>query len=389
MPMAGGTPVVLAGVHGHGRSHLANLARLAAAGGGPHGIRLAGVCDPLPLTPDQRAQVGAGVPVGSDLATLVERVGAAVAVVCTPIHTHADLTLAAVGRGCHVLLEKPPAPSLAEFDRLAAGVAAAGRACQVGFQSLGSEAIGHVRGLVSEGVVGEVTGIGATCVWVRDTSYWARARWAGRRVLDGVPVVDGVLTNPFAHATATALALDGSDGAGGVTGIEVELYRVNEIEADDTSCVRLRTARGTTIVVAATLAGERSHDPVITVHGTAGRIDLFYKRDEVRLRRRGGAERIWQLGTRDLLENLADHVHDGAPLLVPLPRTAAFMRVVEAVRTAPDPRPVPADAVREVAAGSNRRRFLPGVDEAAAGCAERLALFSELGLPWASARVAS
>jgi predicted dehydrogenase len=382
------TPVVLAGVHGHGRWHLANLARLAAAGGGRHGIGLAGICDPLPLAPDQRAAVG-DVPVAAELAPLLDRVRAAVAVVCTPIHTHADLALAAVARGVDVLLEKPPAPSLAEFGRLADGVAASGRACQVGFQSLGSAAVEHVRRLVADGAVGEVTRIGATCVWVRDASYYARARWAGRRSLDGVPVVDGVLTNPFAHATATALRLDGSDGPGAVAAIELELYRANDIEADDTSCVRIRTARGTTVVVAATLAGERSHDPVITLFGTRGRISLFYKRSEVRLRRAGHDEEVWQLPTRDLLENLVAHVREGEPLLVPLPATAAFMAVVEAVRTAPEPRPIPAGSVRDEPAGEFRRRWVPGVDAAAAACAERSALFSELGLPWAAVRRAS
>jgi len=379
-----GTPVVLAGVHGHGRSHLANLARLAADGGGRHGIRLAGICDPLPLTPEQRGLVG-DVPVTGELGPLLERTGAGVTIVCTPIQTHVDLTLEAVARGSHVLLEKPPAPSLAAFARLREGVTAAGRACQVGFQSLGSDAVGAVRTLVADGAVGDVTGIGATCVWQRDESYWDRARWAGRRSLDGVPVVDGALTNPFAHAVATALRLDGSDGPDALAGIELELFRANDIEADDTSCVRLRTARGTTIVVAATLCGEASGDPVVTVHGTAGRIVLAYKRDEVRLRRAGRDEEVRRTGSRDLLENLVAHVRDpGVPLLVPLPATTAFMEVVEAVRTSPDPRPIGAGAVREVPAGPRRRRYVAGVDAAVAACAERLALFSELGLPWAA-----
>jgi predicted dehydrogenase len=402
MPMPGTdagsarTAVVLAGVHGHGRSHLANLARLAASGGGRHGITLAGVADPLPLTPEQRARVGDAA-TSPDLGTLLERVRPAVTIVCTPIQTHVDLALEAVAHGSHVLLEKPPAPSLAELARLAGGLsggpAGDGPACQVGFQSLGSEAVGHVRALVADGAVGEVTGIGATCVWTRDESYYARARWAGRRRLDGVEVVDGVLTNPFAHAVATALRLDGSDGPGAVASIELELFRANDIEADDTSCVRIRTSRGTTIVVAATLCGERSGDPVITVHGSAGRIVYAYKRDEVRLCRggpRGGAdgagraEQVWRLRSHDLLENLVDHVHDpGVPLLVPLPRTTAFMQVVEAVRTAPDPRRIDGGAVAEEPAGAWRRRYVPGVDAAVAACAERLALFSELGLPWA------
>ena len=100
---------------------------------------------------------------------------------------------------------------------------------------------------MAEGAIGRVTGIGAAGAWRRDASYYARAPWAGRRVLNGEPVVDGALTNPFAHATATALALDGDTGADDLRDVRVELFRANPIEADDTSCLRLVTARGTTV----------------------------------------------------------------------------------------------------------------------------------------------
>ena len=76
---------------------------------------------------------------------------------CTPIHTHAELALTAAAAGSHVLLEKPPTPTLAEFDRLRDGLAATGRACQVGFQTLGSHALPHVRALIAEGAIGAVT----------------------------------------------------------------------------------------------------------------------------------------------------------------------------------------------------------------------------------------
>ena len=40
--------------------------------------------------------------------------------------------------GADVLLEKPPVPTMAEFDHLLALCAETGRSCQIGFQSLGS-----------------------------------------------------------------------------------------------------------------------------------------------------------------------------------------------------------------------------------------------------------
>ncbi|MFD5459695.1 Gfo/Idh/MocA family protein, partial [Streptomyces olivaceus] len=131
---AGPVPVVLAGARGHGRWHVANIRRLERAGL----VRFAGVCDPVPLTEDE---AGGELPEQSaDLGALLDSTGARAAVICTPIPTHTDLALTAARRGVHLLLEKPPAPSYAEFRRMADGVAEAGVAGQIGVQSLGAPA---------------------------------------------------------------------------------------------------------------------------------------------------------------------------------------------------------------------------------------------------------
>ncbi|MTE18499.1 gfo/Idh/MocA family oxidoreductase [Streptomyces sp. TRM43335] len=373
-------PVVLAGARGHGRWHLNNIRRLAEEGL----VDLVGVCELTPLTAEELD--GFGTPEQSaDFAALLERTGARIAVICTPIHTHADLALAAAERGVHVLLEKPPAPSYAEFERMTDGLRAAGVACQIGFQSLGSHAVTAIRELVADGAIGTVRGIGAAGAWARDLAYWTRAPWAGRRRLDGRDVVDGVLTNPLAHAVATALRIDGGDRAEDVADIELELYRANDIESDDTSCARLRTVRGDgtggEITAAVTLCAERPGEPYVVVHGTEGRVTFWYKEDRVRLERRGREPETTEHARTDLLRNLLDHLADGTELLVPPERTGAFMRLVEAVRTAPEPRPLPPDTWRAEPGADGAgpaRRIVAGVDELVAEGAERLALYSEL-----------
>ncbi|MFC5805083.1 Gfo/Idh/MocA family protein [Streptomyces formicae] len=374
-------PVVLAGARGHGRRHLANIRRIEELGL----VRLAGVCELQPLT-DQELD-GFGAPRQSaDLAELLDATGAAVAVVSTPIQTHTDLALAAAGRGVHLLLEKPPAPSYAEFRRMADGVAAAGVVCQIGFQALGSGAVPAIRALIAEGAIGEVLGVGAAGAWVREEAYYRRAPWAGRRRLDGADVTDGVLTNPLAHAVSTALALDGGVRAEDAAVVETELFRANAIESDDTSCVRITTARGGQVTVAGTLCAARSTDPYVIVHGDRGRITFWYMQDRVLLQRSGHDDVETVHGRTDLLENLAEHLAGGADLLVPPDVTGAFMRVVEAIRLAPDPAELPPDAWHAEALttdGGKRRRVLPGIDALVAESAETLSLYSELGAPWA------
>lgn len=238
-------PVVLAGARGHGRWHLRNIRRLQDKGL----VRLAGICEPNPLTPAELTEAfgdfedfgGRPPEQSADFGSLLDSTAAAIAVICTPIPTHTDLALVAAARGVHLLLEKPPAPSYAEFRRMADGVAAAGVACQIGFQSLGSHALPAIREMIAAGVLGTVTGIGAAGAWARDEAYYRRAAWAGKRRLNGVDVIDGALTNPLAHAVVTALALHGATRAEDVAAIETELLRANDIESDDTSCVRVTT----------------------------------------------------------------------------------------------------------------------------------------------------
>ncbi|MFG2935549.1 Gfo/Idh/MocA family protein [Streptomyces sp. NPDC048282] len=371
--------IVLAGARGHGRWHLENIRRLQEKGV----VRLAGICELTPLGPDELPE-GLGQPAQSaDFATLLDETGARIAVICTPIPTHTDLALAAAERGVHLLLEKPPAPSYAEYRRMADGVAKAGVVCQIGFQSLGSHAVPAIRRLIEEGAIGAVSGVGGAGAWARAESYYRRAPWAGKRRLNGVDVVDGVLTNPLAHAVATGLALLGTTRAEDVTGIETELLRANDIESDDTSCVRVSTPRGP-VTVAATLCAEQPGDPYVLVHGDGGRITFWYKQDRVLVQRAGHGPEETEYGSTDLLENLADHLTDGAELLVEPDSTGAFMKVVEAIRLAGDPAVLPAGAWRFLP--EEDRRVVTGIDGLVAAAADTLALYSELGAPWATSK---
>lgn len=358
--------MAVVGVHGHGASHVRRVAELAAAGR----VDFVAVADPRP--PEVPIE---GVAAHPDLAALLAAHTVDVVIICTPIHTHAPLAELALRAGADVLLEKPTVASMEEFEQLTRVLDETGRSCQVGFQAHGSGALLALAGMVADGSLGELRGIGATGTWVRTQAYWQRARWAGRRMLDGVPVVDGVVTNAFAHSVAAALLIDGSGRAGQVAEVETELYRANPIEADDTSTVRIRTTRGTSVVAALTLCAPQNSLPEVTVYGSAGRAVLRYTTDELEI---GGT--TTQYGRDDLLENLLNHRLDGVPLLSPLEQTGAFMRVLDAVRSAPAPREISAGWEGE---GDERHPVVPGVEKWIQQAAEQQSLFSELGAPWA------
>src|SRR5215212_4425661 len=83
--------VVLVGIHGHGRWHLENLRRLEA-NGAP--VRLAGVCDTRPPE-DALSRLVGDVPFRTSLADALDDLRPDLTIVCTPMHTHAALTMLA------------------------------------------------------------------------------------------------------------------------------------------------------------------------------------------------------------------------------------------------------------------------------------------------------
>lgn len=410
-PVAERPPTVaLVGVHGHGQSHLRNLVRLHAAGR----LRIAGLADPAPFTDDDaRAVVAAVAAEPRDAATdtdgraavleapleallaaprfagLQELLAAPggppdVVVLCTPIHTHAPLAVQAMEAGCDVLMEKPPTASSAELSEVLAAQDRTGRVVQVGFQTFGSGALPALHDLVAAGEIGDVTGVGGVGTWVRPLDYWTRSAWTGRRSIDGRPVVDGVVTNPLAHAVATALHLAGATRAEDVARVELDQYRANDIECDDTSAVRVTTTAGIPVTLGLTLCARVHSTPRVVVQGSQGQAVLDYYTDTLEVTGPAGTRTV-RCDRTDLLSNLLQHRADGSPLLCPTARTGAFMQVLDAVRAAPDPARVAAEHVERVVDELGTHLVVRDVEHWCARAAAEHRTFAELGAPWATA----
>ncbi|GAA3284078.1 DUF6807 family protein [Paenarthrobacter aurescens] len=374
--------IALVGVHGFGTHHLHNLERLSAQGL----VDLVAVADPNPPAPGALPKTTA---VHANLDELLAgNHKPDVIIVATPIQTHAPLALSVLASEADLYLEKPPVASMSDFLRLQEAAAKAGRSVQIGFQSLGSHALTELEKLAAGEAadklppIGTVKGISATGRWVRDRAYYKRSRWAGKRSLDGVDVVDGVATNPLAHAIATALRIAGARTADDLASVETDLYRANDIEADDTSVIRLRTTNGLPITCALTLCATESVEPYVTLHGSGGTAIFHYTEDRVTVRTEAG-QTTHTFGRDDLTGNLLQHLSQGTELLSPLDHSGAFMRVLEAIRTAEAPALIPTEYVNWVGMGDQAHAVIPNIEDILERATRAHATFSELGLPWA------
>ena len=118
--------------------------------------------------------------------------------VCTPGHTHAEIAIAALAAGKHVLCEKPLANSVAEAEQMAAAAeqaAASGVRAMVGFTYRRVPAVALARQLVAEGRLGQIRHVRAQYLqdWISDPA--APMSWR----LDKAKAGSGALGDIGAH----------------------------------------------------------------------------------------------------------------------------------------------------------------------------------------------
>lgn len=109
--------------------------------------------------------------------------------VITPNHLHHDAVVKAARAGKHVLIEKPPAMSLAETDDMAAVCAAAGVKACVTVQCRTRKAVQAICQAVREGRFGTIYHADAYMKWFRSTEYYKSDAWRmSRRSGAGVTI---------------------------------------------------------------------------------------------------------------------------------------------------------------------------------------------------------
>jgi predicted dehydrogenase len=368
------TRLVLVGVRGYGQVHAERIARLTDQGA----VQLVAAVDPAVASETPTIY---GVDLYADLTEALAAAGPVdVVIIAAPLSDHFQLGQLALTSGADVYLEKPPVASMDDFTRLLETEQETGRVVQVGFQSLGSRALDMLRGdAFGIGPIRRVSAVGA---WSRTVGYWSRSPWAGRRSLHGRPVVDGVVTNPLAHAVATALAIAGCRRLDDVESVEADLYRANAIDSDDTSVVRIRTSQHHRVICALTLCAAAQREPRVHIEGPRGRATFAYTTDRVEVETED--RNRTEITTRvDLLENLLAHRQDGTPLLVPLVSTGAFMQVLAAVAAADEPVRIDPRAIQWEGKGQDRRAVVDNVEHWLWQTAVSGQTFVELGVPWA------
>lgn len=198
--------------------------------------------------------------------------------IATPIVTHKMMTMETLRSGFHVLLEKPPAVRIEDFDEMLDAKRRSGKHCAVQFQNTSGKAFRLLLQKLQEGVIGNLQTVTATGLWKRTDDYYERTPWAGKLYHNGQSVLDGTIMNPLAHLLHNALVAAGCGDPvkAAPQTVQAELYKGHDIESEDTSCVRIEKANNTQILFYATLCYTSNSTPYMVLQGDYGSMKWDY-----------------------------------------------------------------------------------------------------------------
>jgi len=123
-----------------------------------------------------------------------------------------------------------------------------------------------------QGKTGKIISVTGQGIWSRNKSYFNRSPWAGKIKIDGSYVLDGTVNNPLAHLINNCIILLMLKGVENdrPDWVRAELYRANEIESEDTSCLKIMTLGKVEIYFVTTIAAKDVEGPFIIVEGSEG-----------------------------------------------------------------------------------------------------------------------
>ncbi|PSL56180.1 putative dehydrogenase [Saccharothrix carnea] len=254
--------------------------------------------------------------VETDWRALVARDDVHLVDICTPGDTHAEIALAALAAGKHVLCEKPLANTVAEAEAMAAAAdeaAARGVRSMVAFNYRRVPAIALARRLVEEGRIGEVRHVRAVYLqdWLSDPA--SPMTWRMRKEKAG----SGALGDLGAHIVDAAQFVTG-DLITGVSATTETFVRsrpdgdgFSDVTVDDAAVFLARFSSGALGTFEATrYALGRKNAMRLEVNGTRGSLAFdFESMNELSV---FSADDGSAAGFRRILVTEADHPYVGA-----------------------------------------------------------------------------
>lgn len=133
----------------------------------------------------------------TDWETMLEKEEIDMVHICTPHHLHTPMAAAALKRGIHTFMEKPPVINWNQWEELkqAEKEAANGARLGVCFQNRFNPSVALVKERLAKGEFGTVLGARGMVTWRRNEGYYTGSDWRGTLEKEG----GGALINQSIH----------------------------------------------------------------------------------------------------------------------------------------------------------------------------------------------
>ena len=243
--------------------------------------------------------------------------------VCAANHVHAEISIAALKAGKHVLCEKPMAISLEECEAMVAAARESGKYLMIGQNQRLAKAHIKARELIAQGAIGKVLtfrtifGHGGPETWSIDPGknvwFFDKTKAAMGAMADlGIhktDMIQYVLGSKIVKTQAVLTTLDKRDATGGLIGVDdnaICIYRMeNGVIGTMTASWTYYAAEDNTTVIYGTKGELRLYDDpkysVQQINADGTRID--YQIDQIQTNDNQTASGVIDLFVKSLVEN--------------------------------------------------------------------------------------
>ena len=269
------------------------------------------------------------VSIYTDYETMLDAIHPDIVHICTPHDLHAPMTVAALGRGIHVLCEKPLAISEEQLCAVIAAERNSDAMIGVCHQNRYEPNMRRLKELAKKD---PPVGGYANVVWHRDAAYYASGAWRGTKAHEG----GGVLINQALHTLDLMQWVCGMP-----THVTAHLFNdflKGQIEVEDTAACTFEGKSGGRWQFFATTAGAADFPAQLQFRLASGKLveaqnhqftvdhRVLFGEDDT-----GDGKWVWGEGHRALVADFYEHVRENRPFWLNAEEGAKVVRLILAV----------------------------------------------------------
>lgn len=302
---------------------------VAAAKANENDIELLAVCDIVPencekvleqLSEEERSAVKRY----NDYKELLAQIKPELVAIATESGNHAQIALDCIEAGCHVIIEKPIALSIADANAIIKAAAEKGVKVCTNHQNRFNKAVQKTRQELEAGSFGKLLHGTAHILWNRNKGYYEQAPWRGTWAMDG-----GTLMNQCIHNIDLLRWMMGGEVD------EVFAYTDNlqhdYIEAEDLGMAVVKFSNGSYGMIEGTSnVYPRNLEETLYMFGTDGTVKLGGKSVNI----------IEEWAFKDAKEDpdtVKANYHENPPNVYGFGHTPLYADVIDAIRNDREP----------------------------------------------------